>query len=114
MWEFGAVPRRLRNHLTADAGHLHLIEAYGRSASDLRVVIRSAVPDGSNKRCDVSVGGSASQQPAQIVAPGCKQAGVELPIGREPHAGTIAAESLCDRSDDAKFPCPIPIAVPLD
>ena len=66
MWELGAVPRRLRNHLTADAGHLHLIEAYGRSASDLGVAVRSAVPDGSNKRCDVSVGGSASQQPAQI------------------------------------------------
>ena len=62
MWELGAVPGWLRNHLTANAGHLHLIEAYCCSASDLGVAVCAAVPDGSNKGCNISVGGFASFQ----------------------------------------------------
>src|SRR3990167_3165530 len=90
--------------LAADVGHLDLAEVRGLLGAELRVAVGSALPHGADRRVQLLVSGSRTQDGAQVVAADREEAGVELPVRRQAGACAVAAEGLRDGGDHTDFP----------
>ena len=81
--------------------------------SDLGVAVGAALPHGADRLLELVVARVRAEDRAEVVAADGEEAGVELPVGREPRARAVAAERLRDRGDDADLARAVEVAVAL-
>src|SRR5262245_688659 len=97
----------------ADVGHLDLVADRGRLGTKLRVAVRPAAPDATQRRLELVVARAAAYESAQVMATSREQARVQLTQRRQPRPSAGLTERLADRGDRADLARAIDIAIAL-
>src|SRR5205823_1926534 len=95
---------RASRRLSADEGHLDLVQPGRLAGALLGVAVRALDPCRGDRGADVIVGCAGAHETAQVAARGGEEAGVQAAVSGEPGPGAVGAERLGDRGDDADLP----------